>query len=204
MTGDTPNGEEMSSEQLEMVTKSEAARRWGVSPSILARYAAKGMPIEGDGHLDWAKVKAWRAKYIDPARSGSFAARQREAKARQRTASPGERADAVAAVPSGDAVALRRAARLEMFQELTGGAAIARYAGLARRFGLAPEQCYLVSLARHIAPVLIADNDFTDTELAGPEADWPRLLGNLDFDALNRQFDAAVAAEFPELCEETR
>jgi hypothetical protein len=188
----------MTGEQPEMVTKSEAARRWGVSPSILVRYATKGMPVEGNGRLDWAKVKTWRAKWINPARSGSFAARQRVAKARQGAAAT------VAAVPSGDAVALRRAGRLEMLQELTAAPAIERFARLAQRLGVSANEAYLLSVGRLVVPVLLVTSDFNDAELGGPEPDWPRLLGNIDFDALNRQFDAAIMTEFPDLGEETR
>jgi hypothetical protein len=67
----------MVKENPEVVTKSEAARRWGVSPPAVAKYAAKGLPVRPDGKLDWSTADAWRRGYNVPEHSGSHKARKR-------------------------------------------------------------------------------------------------------------------------------
>ena len=57
------------------ISKSEACRRWGISPSMISKYVAKGMPVLPSGKLSWAAVDAWRADWIIPERSGSYWAR---------------------------------------------------------------------------------------------------------------------------------
>jgi hypothetical protein len=74
----------------EVVTKSEAARRWKVSPAAVTKYLRKGMPALEGGRIDWAAAKAWRAQCNVPTRSGSYKARDR---AKEATVAPGVDSD---------------------------------------------------------------------------------------------------------------
>lgn len=67
----------MVKEDSEVISKSEAARRWSISPPAVAKYVSKGMPVRTDGRLDWSAVDAWRRGYNVPERSGSHKARER-------------------------------------------------------------------------------------------------------------------------------
>lgn len=63
---------------MKTISKSEAANRWGIKPSMVTKYIAKGMPVTQTGRLVWPEVERWRKANIDPARSGSYQARQRK------------------------------------------------------------------------------------------------------------------------------
>jgi hypothetical protein len=65
------------SEKPEVISKSEAARRWGVSPASVAKYIKRGMPVRSDRKLNWSAVDAWRRDSNTPEHSGSFHARHR-------------------------------------------------------------------------------------------------------------------------------
>ena len=71
--------------QSETVTKAAAARRWQIGRSNLASYSHKGMPIRGDGLLDWDAVRRWRADWIRSEISGSYQYRQRAKAAKGKT-----------------------------------------------------------------------------------------------------------------------
>jgi hypothetical protein len=58
--------------EAEIVTKAEAARRWGVSRTAVSKYVAKGMPVRSDGCLDWPLVDVFRNENNVPERSGNF------------------------------------------------------------------------------------------------------------------------------------
>jgi hypothetical protein len=64
--------------KLEVISKAEAARRWGVSKAAVTKYVAKGMPVREDGRLDWPAVDHFRRSYNVPERSGNFASRAAE------------------------------------------------------------------------------------------------------------------------------
>src|SRR5579884_3876204 len=63
-------------ETNELVSKSEAARRWAISPSLVTRYLSRGMPVRADGRLEWATVDAWRRQNVVSGLSGSHAHRK--------------------------------------------------------------------------------------------------------------------------------
>jgi hypothetical protein len=65
------------SRQIEIITKAEAARRWGISAQAVSNYPSKGMPVRADGRLEWPAVDEWRKHYNVPERSGSFNSRNR-------------------------------------------------------------------------------------------------------------------------------
>jgi hypothetical protein len=46
------------------ITKSEAARRLKVVNSVITSYLKRGMPVNRDGSLNWAKVKNWHSDNI--------------------------------------------------------------------------------------------------------------------------------------------
>ena len=63
---------------MEIVSKSEAARKWQVTPTAVGKYVRAGMPVRNDGRLDFAIADKWRRDNVVSQRSGSFNARQRK------------------------------------------------------------------------------------------------------------------------------
>jgi hypothetical protein len=64
--------------KMEIINKQEAAKRWNISPSMIPKYIAKGMPVAENGRLNWPEVERWRNGNISPERSGSYKARHRK------------------------------------------------------------------------------------------------------------------------------
>jgi hypothetical protein len=60
---------------MEQISKSEAARRWQVSPAAVTKYVRSGMPVRNDGKLDWEIVKQWHRDNVLSHRSGSYRSR---------------------------------------------------------------------------------------------------------------------------------
>jgi len=73
---------------VKSITKSELARRLGVSPAAITAYVKKGMPVLRSSRLNLKAALAWHAAYVVPERSGSYSARQ-SAKASAGTRAPG-------------------------------------------------------------------------------------------------------------------
>ena len=75
-------------QELELVTRAEAARRWGISRQAVHWYIVYGLPTTRYGKLlDWRVVEAWRRMYISPYASGNWRFRQRQKE--QRPMTPG-------------------------------------------------------------------------------------------------------------------
>lgn len=65
---------------MKTISKTEAAKRFGVAPSMVTKYISRGMPVTSTGTINWAAAQRWRKQFISPMRSGSFNARQRKAR----------------------------------------------------------------------------------------------------------------------------
>jgi hypothetical protein len=66
---------------MEQISKSEAARRWKISSSMVTKYIRdEGCPVRDDGRLDWELVDRWRKDNVLSHRSGSYKSRKRAAK----------------------------------------------------------------------------------------------------------------------------
>ena len=63
---------------MEFISKSEAARRWAVTPTMVGKYVAQGLPVSSDGRISWPDADRWRRNFVTSQRSGSFKARQRK------------------------------------------------------------------------------------------------------------------------------
>jgi hypothetical protein len=66
----------MKTEEQSIISKSEAARRWGLTPSAVTAYVSRGLPVRADGRIDWSVAAEWRRQFVAPERSGNFASRQ--------------------------------------------------------------------------------------------------------------------------------
>jgi len=62
------------------ISKSEFARRKGVTPAAITQYIKRGMPTLESGRLDPHTCDGWLRQYNSPARSGSFRARREAAR----------------------------------------------------------------------------------------------------------------------------
>lgn len=60
-----------------VVSKAEAAIRWGVGRSTVSSYCKRGMPQLEDGRLDWTAADAWRRDWIVTGKSCNPTVRRR-------------------------------------------------------------------------------------------------------------------------------
>lgn len=168
--------------ESEVISKSEAARRWGVSPAMVTRYIADPkykMPTLPDGRLDWQVVSAWREAKIIPQLSGSYYAR--------------------CGAPSKAPVAKRvqryreRSARVKEHEEiatqLLSKEASAEFFCMCLRFGLSERQSYAL-VSWHLWKTLEA----LDDDIKHIEPDWSALLESPDdLIAFEDWFDGVTA-----------
>lgn len=121
---------ENTTESTEMITKAEAARRFGVTRQAVNKYVKQQqMPVDASGLIPWEAAKAWHAKYICPHRSGSYLHRLRMKERAQLPAVASEPAEMIGDVDMsgltdfekgamGIANALRSKEFLQFFAEL--------------------------------------------------------------------------------------
>lgn len=176
----------------EIITKTEAAKRLGVSAGMVSKYltlAKYQMPVRPDGRLDWDAVRTWHAARILPALSGSFLSRERKYQAIRLAKPPigKEWPD------DGDGEEFRVDEQLRVSRRLTSAAAQADFFRVAReRLGLSAREAYaVVNWASFL--VLHALDAVEDVD---GEPDWRALIGpSDDLGAVEEWYERAVAQE---------
>src|ERR1035437_1008267 len=153
----------------EIITKAEAARRWGVSKSAVSKYVHAGVPVRDDGGLDWPDVDSWRKRYVGEDPPGPRAAR--EAKA--------QRAAPIEQISEDEALEdARQKGRWEICQALLGPAATERTLTILHRLGFSKKHAFYVAFWNYIAPVFSTDVRERDLDELGSiqEPDWEKVL----------------------------
>jgi hypothetical protein len=86
-------------ESTELITKAEAARRFGVTRQAVNKYVKQQqMPVDASGLIPWEAAKEWHGMYICSHRSGSFFHRLRMKEQAQLTAGNAEPTEMIAGV----------------------------------------------------------------------------------------------------------
>ncbi len=153
----------------EVISKAEAARRWGVSKAAITKYVHKGMPVLSDGKLDWAVASKWRKMYcgFEP-----IAPKMAREEARARREKPvNEGAD-------DDVTLANQVGRWDALRALVGPAAMARTMKVLLELGFTPKHAVQAAFWFYMSPAECID--ITEEDLNGPgeifEPDWKTLL----------------------------
>jgi hypothetical protein len=154
----------------EVISKSEAARRWKVSKAAVTKYVHAGLPERSDGRLDWPLVDSWRTQHVGEEPTSPRLAR--EGAKPHREIPIGQTAADQALEVAG------QAGRWAVHQALVGPAALERTLKVLLRLGFTPNHAFQAAYWSYLSPIYC--DAMTERDLNGPgeiqEPDWKATL----------------------------
>lgn len=173
----------------EIVTKAEAARRWGLSKAAVTKYAHQGLPTRSDGKLNWPDVDRWRQRFVGCEPLAPAMARE-AAKAVNQNAE--EQAVETA----------MQAGRWAIVQALGNQAATARTIKVLIALGLSKRHAFYAAYWNYLGCTYADDITELDMDGAGriDEPDWQKLFPDdkqkIDFEDLGDRLNSAFGEIF--------